>query len=309
MWKRILAASSLGLVVVVSIWATLVVSYEADRGTANTVVVSYVPSSTVGSSDHLATLAFDGEAENLSWGSLEVALEINGVSHKCGFGQQSIPSDEGALVQPKLGADGQTFTTVVDATDEESFTFLSVPEQQRSGEDQYTMRFSSTDVFLADGVKWAFVENVAFTDLTSTRDVEFSNDTSERLSWYEYDFAVHRITPLEGVYVFRVDNVDYKVQFVSYYNADDERRYPTMQIAAFDPTSFPALSNPDLVSPAPCLVVAGDTDLTQWSFNETIELHENGFELRSGEEAMVLSIRYEDVEVRIVQNPLSTTEG
>jgi len=309
MWKRLFAIVGIALIVVVALWASLVVSYEDDRGTTNTVVVTLVTSSSEGKTDHLATLAFDGEAENLSWGSLEVALEINGATHKCGFGQQSIPSDERALVQPKLGADGQTFTTVVDATDEEAFTFLSIPQQQRGSEDQHTMRFSSTDVFLAEGVQWAFVEDVAFPELTAVGNLEFSNDTSERLSWYEYDLAVHRVTPLDGVYVLRVNNEDYKVQFVSYYNANDERRYPTMQIAAFDSTTFPALSNPDLVSPSPCLVVAGDTDLSQWTFNETIELHENGFELRSAEEAMVLLVRYEGVEVRIVQSPLPTTEG
>jgi len=106
MWKRLFAIVGIALIVVVALWASLVVSYEDDRGTTNTVVVTLVTSSSEGKTDHLATLAFDGEAENLSWGSLEVALEINGATHKCGFGQQFIPSDEGVLVQPKLGADG-----------------------------------------------------------------------------------------------------------------------------------------------------------------------------------------------------------
>ena len=309
MWKRILTVLGIGLVLVVSVWTSMVVSYEADRGTENTVAVEYMSSGTAGTSDHLATLAFDGEAENLSWASLEVALEINGTIHGCGFGQQSIPSAEGALIQPRLGADGYTFTTVVDATDDASFTHLSLPDQQLGTEEAHTMRFSSTDVYLADGVTWAFVENIEFNDLVSVENMTFTNDTSERLSWYEYDLAVHRVTPVNGIYVLRLDDADYKVQFVSYYNANDERRYPTMKIAAFDTTSFPALSNPDLVSPSPCLVVAGDTDLTQWTANESIQLHENGFDLRAGDEEMVLYIRYEDIEVRIVEVPHPTTEG
>jgi hypothetical protein len=308
MLKRIAIGILLALLVMGVVWTAVVVSYEENKGTDNVVNVSVEPTSTNQEEDLLATLSFEDGGETLKWASLEVSVTIGGVDHACGFGQQSVPSEAGALVKPHLGADGQTFTTVVDATNEASFTHLALPEQVLGTEAQHTMRFSSTDVFLSEGVRWAFVEDVALSDVNSTEGLTFSNDTSQRLEWYDYDITVHRVTPVEGVYVLDVNGSMYKVQFVSYYNEDDERRYPTIMVAAFSPASFPALLDPSLVSPAPCLIVAGDDDLTTWDANETVQLFEHDQPLRSGNEVMVVSVRYEGVEVRIVESPSSSTE-
>ena len=308
MLKRIAIGTALALLMVGVVWTAVVVSYEEPRGTDNVVTVQAEPTSTNKEEDLLATLSFGDGGETLAWASLEVSVIIDDDAYACGFGQQSVPSEAGALVKPRLGADGQTFTTVVDATDESSFTHLALPEQVLGTEAQHTMRFSSTDVFLSEGVRWAFIEDVAFAEVDSTEGLTFSNDTSERLEWYDYDITVHRITPVEGVYVLEVNGSAFKVQFVSYYNEDDERRYPTIMVAAFNPEGFPALSDPTLVSPAPCLIVAGDGDLTTWNANETVQLFEHGQPLRSGEEAMVVSVRYEGIEVRIVESLASPTE-
>ena len=75
-----------------------------------------------------------------------------------------------------------------------------------------------------------------------------SNDTSERLEWYEYDLSVHRVNPNEGGVVVK-DDMAFKINFLTYYNQDDESRYPTMQIAAIGNASFPALEDPNLLFP------------------------------------------------------------
>ncbi len=301
MLKRIAISTLIALVLTVAVWATLVASYDEERGTQNVVAVSAEPTGSTDTDDRLAALSFNGQAESLSWASMDISVEVNGVFHSCGFGAQSLPSATDALVQPRLGADGHTFTTVVDATNEDAFTHVLIPAQTLGGEDEYTMRFSSTDVYLAEDVRWAFLEGVEFNEVTSSDNITFSNETTERLEWYEYDLTVHRITPIEGVYLFDVEGVTYKVQFVSYYNQNDERRYPTMLMAALDPTAFPALTNPDLVSPAPCLIVSGDDDLVTWNANETVLLYEHGTTIRSDEAPLTVRVRYEAVDVRIVE--------
>ena len=54
-------------------------------------------------------------------------------------------------VTPKLGADGFTFTTEIDATDSESYTHFDLPGQLESNSTDYWMKFSSTDIYLSDG--------------------------------------------------------------------------------------------------------------------------------------------------------------
>ena len=122
-----------GFVVVVLIgavfWASLVVNYESDLGTDNVVVIEYSASSSDSIDDTLATLEFEDGAEPLLWASLELEFTADTAAYACGFASQSVPSEEDALVHPRLGADGLTFTTEIDATDEERFTHLDIPTQ------------------------------------------------------------------------------------------------------------------------------------------------------------------------------------
>lgn len=301
MWKGALGVLGVAAFLGAVIWAVLVTSYEADLGTNNVIEATFPERSTEGEDDVLATLRFQTEAEDLAWSSLDVELNINGSSVSCGFGSQSVPSPSDGLFQTKLGADGKTFTNVVDATNDEAFTHVSLPHQGLGNESNHTLRFSSTDVFLSSGVRWAFVEGVTLSEVTDDQNIEFSNDTDERLAWYEYDLSVHRVTPLQGVFVVEVESVTYKLQFVSYYNDNDERRYPTYLVAALDEEAFPALQDPTLVSPAPCLIVAGDGDVENWSATETVTLREHDLPLRSAGEPITLTVRYEGLEVRIVE--------
>ena len=302
MFKRLALAGLLAVVVVVAVWASLVVNYEDDLGTDNTVQVTLGENLTGGSSDGLATLSFEAGAEPLLWSSLTIEVDVDGTTHACGFGAQSADANASAKVQPRLGADGLTFTTVVDATDEASFTHFSLPHQKVGNESNHTMRFSKTDVFLGSDVSWAFIEDASFEDIADLGDTGLSNDTTERLEWYDYDLAVHRVNPKTGVYVLAVHDMAYKVQFVSYYNDDDQSRHPTMRIAALNSSSFPALSDPALVSPSPCLILAGDEDSVYWNATENIELIEHDIDFASAGSSVSVTVAYEGRSVRIVEN-------
>ena len=133
---------------------------------------------------------------------------------------------------------------------------------------------------------------------------DLSNDTSERLEWYTYDMSVHRVNPNDGVYVFAKDELAFKVNFLTYYNEQDENRYPTMQIAAIGESDFPALNDPDLVVPSPCKIVSDDIDKDHWNSNETIQLFENQINLCEGTCSIEIYVYYETIEVEINEREL-----
>ena len=305
-WSRVFIGLALTLGVVTAVWSLVIVSYESDLGTENGILVTeYDAVATNGSSDVLATLSFDKGGEPIPWSSLQLQLEIGQEAYGCTFGSQSAEADEASRVQPSLGADGQTFLTQIDATREEQFTFVDVPNQASSNESDYTLRFSKTDVHLNDGVRWQFVEEESIENDFELDDTQFVNATEERLDWYTYDLAVHRVTPNDGVYVFEQDNQRYKIQFLTYYNDADEARYPTMLVSSLTPDTFPALNNPELVSPSPCLIMSEDIDRVNWDTDETITLRENGLNICEVDCNFSLVATFEGVTVRIVQSETS----
>ncbi len=296
-WKRLAAATAILIVIAAAFWSYLVVTYESELGTSNVVQVDLTDSVSDSSSDNqLVSLDFSDDAEDLSWSSLEISIIVDQEIYGCSFGSQSNSEMEDSKVVPRLGADGQTFTTEVDATDSESYTFFDVAQQFESNESDYWMKFSSTDIYLDSDVTWAFVEGAYFSEVQTVPE-EMSNLTEDRLEWYEYDMAVHRVNPSDGVYIFAKDEMSFKIKFLTYYNEDDESRYPTMQIASVGNTSFPALDNPDLVVPSPCKIVTDDQDTDFWNANETIHLVENGENLCDGSCIIELEIKYETVDV------------
>jgi len=302
MLKRLAVALAIAFIVIVAVWTSLVVSYEDGRGTDNTVLLSYASNASSGDSDVLASLSFEGEAVPLLWSSLTLEIEVENASFACGFGAQSIDAESSAKVQPQLGADGLTFTTVVDATDEESFTHVDLPRQGVGNESNRASADAKPDGSFGPNVGGAFIERGAFENQAGTSGIEFSANTEDRLEWYDYDLAVHRVNPKDGVYVLLVDELAYKVKFESYYNDADESRFPTMRIAALDSEDFPALSDPGLVSPSPCLIVAGDGDLVHWNATESIQLIEHDVDLAQEGQTIVVNIAYEGKPVRIVEN-------
>lgn len=310
MWKRIVIGLTLALVLVAAVWSALVVSYQSDLGTSNTVEAVFEPTGTNGSEDRLATLSFAGDnAEDLSWASLQLSVEVEGTSYGCSFGSQSTASQTPTLIAPKLAADGLTFTTEIDATSEDSFTHFALPEQGLGNETNYTMRFSKTDVFFSDDVRWTFVLGANMDDDVSVNDSELISDSENRLEWYDYDLTVHRVDPKSGVYVIEQDNMLFKVQFLTYYNAQDESRYPTLMISALNDSAFPALNNPLLVSPSPCLILAGDEDTQTWNASETILLREHDQNIWAPGQSVSVIATFEGVEIRIVEGEQAATSG
>ena len=299
-WKKLVATVTILIVTVAAVWFYLMASYESDLGTSNVVLTDSSSSISNDSTDNqLLQLSFDEDAEDLLWSSLEISIEINGESNTCSFGSQSKSNGTSNNVMPNLGADGFTFTTLIDATDDDSFTLYDLPEQMEGNDSNYWMRFSSTDVFLGESVNWTFIEGADFGEIESSSGLELSSENEERLEWYTYDMSVHRVNPNDGVYILESNNSWYKVKFLSYYNADDESRHPTFQVAALEGTDFPALSNPDLVVPSPCLIVTDDLDTSSWNAEETITLIENGVDLCNNECEFKVMIAFETIAVEI----------
>ena len=304
-WKQIVAGTVALLLVAAAIWVYLVASYESGLGTSNTILVSDSNSPTNNSNDNnLLELSFDTGAEDLLWASLGIELEIEGAMHTCSFGVQSNPDQSGELISTNLGADGLTFTTVVNATDDEKFTFLDIGEQIEGNESNYWMKFSSTDIFLADGVKWLFLGDVGFKEVIEIPSNNLSNNTENSLDWYTYDLSVHRIDPNDGVYVVEKNDMWFKINFLSYYNSDDESRFPAMQIAALNGSDFPALNNSDLVVPSPCIILTEDLDIDYWNANETIILAENGINLCGQSCEINVKIKFETTPVDVSRTEL-----
>ena len=306
--RRIIAVTlttALVLVIVTAvIWTYLIATYESDLGTSNVILVDSENSVSDSNEDNpLVELGFDEKAEDLAWSSLEINLIIEETTYGCSFGAQSNSTIQDGKVSPKLGADGSTFTTEIDATDSESYTHFDLPGQSESNSTDYWMKFSSTDIYLSDGISWTFIEAAELSEVNEVPE-DLSNDTSERLEWYTYDMSVHRVNPNNGVYVFAKDEIAFKVNFLTYYNEQDENRYPTMQIAAIGESAFPALNDPDLVVPSPCKIVSDDIDKDHWNSNETIQLFENQINLCEGTCSIKIYVYYETIEVEINEREL-----
>ena len=302
--KKLAAATAITVVVAAAVWTYLVATYESELGTSNVIMVDSGNSVSDYREDNpLVELNFDDGAEDLSWSSLEINLVIEDTTYGCSFGAQSNSTSLSGKVNPKLGADGFTFTTEIDATDSESYTHFDLPGQLESNSTDYWMKFSSTDIYLSEGISWTFIEGAELSEVNEVP-VDLSNETSERLEWYTYDMSVHRVNPNNGVYVFAKDELAFKVNFLTYYNEQDENRYPTMQIAAIGESNFPALNDPDLVIPSPCKIVSDDIDEGHWNSNETIQLFENQINLCDGTCSIEILVYYETVEVEVDEREL-----
>ncbi|MGB0330093.1 MAG: hypothetical protein ACPGCU_05680, partial [Candidatus Poseidoniaceae archaeon] len=217
--------------IVLAAWTYLVVSYDSPLGTDNVVVIDRTLTSN-GTSDILATLSFEDGAEDLDWASMLIEIQVAEQAYTCSFGSQSVDLVEDAKVNSRLSSDGVTFSTTIDATSEDSFTYFSVPTQGEGNESNYTVRASKTDVFFSEGVEWIYLSEVSFQDVDSVNESELSNSTTDRLEWYSYDLAAHRITPNDGTYALLQDGMLYKMQFVSYYNENDESRHISVLTSA-----------------------------------------------------------------------------
>ncbi|MEL0335538.1 MAG: hypothetical protein VXA63_00475 [Euryarchaeota archaeon] len=232
---------------------------------------------------------------------MDISLSVDQENYPCSFGMHSQSNYDG-LVVAKLGADGSTFTTEIDATDTSSFTHFDLPNQMQGNETNYWLKFSSTDIYLADNISWAFIEDSEFSEVLDRPSTELSNNTGERLEWYTYDISVHRVNPNDGVYIFAMEEEFFKVKFLTYYNINDTSRYPTMLISSLNGTSNPALSNSEIVAESPCLISTEFSNSTHWNYTETISLLENGINLCDLDCEMILEVRFEGLEVKTRNN-------
>ena len=298
--KRWLAVTCCLLVAVAAGWTFLVVNYESDLGTSNVILVSDASeNASIATDDALVVLTFSEADEDLSWSSMQIELVAEDERFTCSFGSQSAASKNASKVTASLGADGSTFTTIVDATDETSFTHLDIPGQTATDEANHTIRLSKTDAFLAEGVRWSFVEGIPFEDLNAFESSNLSNATEDRLEWYTYDFAEHRVQPNDGFYVIETDGMMFKMQFLSYYNQADEGRHPTLLIAALNGTTFPALTDVSLVQPSPCLIQANSDAGSVWAANASITLVENGVQICDGPCTLKLEASFETFPIQV----------
>ncbi len=291
-----MVATALVATIVLGAWTYLVMSYDSPLGTDNVVSIERSPT-TNGSTDTLATLSFQDGAENLDWASMMIEVIVDEQFYTCSFGSQSVAVDEDTRVNARLSSDGVTFSTTIDATSEDTFTHVSIPIQGEGNESNYTIRASKTDIFFSEGIRWIYLSGADFRDVSTVNESEMSNSTSDRLEWYTYDLAAHRITPNEGTYIFLQEGTLYKMQFLSYYNEKDESRYISLLTSALTPEEHPALLNPDLVVPSPCLIeTTGDS--VQWNATETITLREQDTDICGENCTMDINITYEMVAVK-----------
>ena len=280
-------------------WTFLVVSYESPLGTNNRVLVSDPNDSlSNGSTDELVSLSFAEGGEDLAWTSVQIEITANEQQYTCSFGSQSAEDLNEGKVRSILGADGSTFTIVIDATSD-TFTYFDLPNQQESNLSEHTMKFSKTDIFFSARIQWTFIEDKNIGEITAVNSSSWSNETEERLEWYTYDLAVHRVDPNQGTYLLIQNDTIYKLQFLSYYNEDDESRFPTMLISALNKTEYPALSDPNIVIPSPCLIESDDDTFSYWNSTETVTLVENGIDICSEECTIEVNILFETAKVNI----------
>ena len=122
-------------------------------------------------------------------------------------------------------------------------------------------------------------------------------DNDKMCHSYLYSIRPYELFNLESMRQ-KYDSL-YKIKIISYYNSDDDSRYPTMQVSALNGTEFPALQNPNLVVPSPCKIIVDDQQPNYWNANETIILKENGINICAETCDLVLKIKYETIEVKV----------
>ena len=294
-WKKVLIAIICATILSFGYWYYLVSSYESDLGTSNTFAVEDGESTmSNGTTDHLLSLEFDSGNEHLDWAFTTITLADDINEYDCTLGGLSSVSQEPGNVQTKLNADGLTFTLVIDATSESNFTTISLGNMNETISPDFSLRLSKTDIFLGNNLSWMLVEDIEFNQLTEIPAGNFSNDTSARLEWYEYDLSTHRVEPLNQVYIIDEGTTTYKVQFLNYYNQDDDSRHVTLIVSWLSGESVPAIDNPNLIQTSPCIII--DDDLV-WSPSEIIQIHENEYSICESTCRLYITVTFENIKV------------
>ena len=287
------------LLIIGGIWAFMISSYEEDLGTNNIFVANdSADNLTNERNNSLFELSFSNAEDDLEWSKLSISIQ-NG-TEKMGCSKGNFTSNKGSesKISTKLGSDGITFTAIVDATSEEEFTYVDLDNLIEGNNSNFDMRFSKTDIYLSDRVTGTIIEEIEFEELVNVPNQEFTETSDDRLDWYDYKLSTHRVEVKDKIYVIGIENNFYKIKFLSYYNENDDGRYVSFMIGALDNTTFPALSNPDLVSPAKCTIIELKDKSELWEKNETIAIYENDFNICSKPCSIKITITYEGIVVK-----------
>ena len=280
------------------IWGFMITSYDDDLGTNNEFSAEdSVNNLTTERNNSLFDLSFSKADESLEWSKLRISIDNGTERMDCSKGNFTSNDIGKSKVSPKLSSDSITFTVIIDATSEDEFTYLDMFNLVESNSSNFNLRFSKTDIFLSDNTTGTIIQDKSFEELINIPDQEFTENSDERLDWYDYKLSTHRVEPEDKIYVIKVNDDYFKIKFTSYYNKDDEARYVSFMIGALGNTEFPALSNPLLVSPAKCTIIEmSKSDF--WEENEMLEIYENGFDICNVTCSIKIFITYENISVK-----------
>ncbi|MCH1511510.1 MAG: HmuY family protein [Candidatus Thalassarchaeaceae archaeon] len=291
-------AASLVVVLIVGglLWTWVVVSYDPELTTVNTFEANDTESSVSNSSDDaLVSIEITSGEDVLGWDQLGISLEVDGNQYPCSLTGLSSVEQNGSKVATSLSADGSTFAIKVDATSESTFAELDLSTMKERANGSYSLKFSKNDIFLGSNATAMVVTNQSFSQIVSAPNGAYSLDDSERLDWYDYDFSVHRIDPKEQVYVIQEGNITYKLQFISYYNEDDESRHIQLIVGWLSGPSLPAFEDPNLIAQSPCIIEGAGSS---WSLNQIVVIHENGIDICKQACTVKIQIQYQGVNVK-----------
>ena len=298
--KKNLLLSIFGLIlIIVGAWIYSIVSYEEDLGTKNEFIAKdSITNLTSNSNNSLFNLSFSKSEEPLEWSKLRISIDNGNERMDCSKGNFTSNDIGKAKVSPKLSSDGVTFSVMIDATSENDFTHLDLSNLMASDSSNFNLKFSKTDIYLSENTTGTIIEDKSFEELVNIPNKEFTETSDKGLDWYDYKLSIHRVEPEDKIYVIKLDDNYYKIQFISYYNVDDEERHVSFLIGALENSTFPALSNPILVSPAKCTIFESMAKSDFWEETETIMIYENDFDICYETCSIKIFITYENISVK-----------
>ncbi len=287
--KKIALSGVISLLLIGGIWYFLITSYTPELTTENEIELSDSQAElTNQSNDLLFQASFSYGQDNLEWSKISMTIIYDNTEFDCTKSGLTSDLTYDSSVQSKLNADGGSFTVEVNA-DTEDFVMLKFDNMQQTNDSDYDMKFSKTDIFLGENVTGIALDE-DFEDVNSIPSIEFDENSETRLEWYDYDLSVHRVIPKSLTYVVNDSNVFYKLQFISYYNSEDESRFISFIISNIGDGEFPATNNENLIKTAPCLI--SSTNQSIWQHNETISVSENGIDICDNSCSISVEIRY-----------------
>ena len=296
--RNIAVATVVALILGGLAWTWLVVSFEPELTTENTFVGSDDEGGVSNSSsDSLITAIIDSGEDVLGWDQLSVSLSVDDIQYDCSLTGISTVQQNDSKITTILSADGSTFAIGVDANSEDTFIELDLPTMKEDENGSYSLKFSKTDIFLGSNVTGTIVTNQSFSQISTPPNGTYNLDDSERLEWYDYDFSVHRVNPKEQVYVIQESNITYKLQFISYYNEDDESRHIQLIVGWLSGDPLPALDDSSLISESPCIIEGADST---WALNQIISIRENGIDICNAACTVKIDIQYQGVNVKAI---------